>query len=106
MEKENEGKCYEVQYCVILNQGPDKGLKHYVWVSKEQVKNAMKILDDNKSYLSLDSSDPYIETKVDRRPNVHACFNKERMGSLVFLVPSKYMGNWAAEMSNLPSPFP
>ena len=92
----------EVQYCVVLEDEPDKGLKHYTWVSKEQVKNAMKILDDNADNLSLDCT---VETTVFKHPTIHACFDKRRIGSLIFSVPSKDLGNWAAEKTGLPWPF-
>ncbi len=43
---ENGMKC-EVQYCVVSGDEPDKGLKHYIWTSKDKVNNVLKGLDEN-----------------------------------------------------------
>lgn len=93
----------EVQYCVVLEEGPDKGLKHYVWASKEQIKEAMRVLEDNADNLSLDC---IVETTVFKHFNTIAYFDKYKIGSLIFSVYNRDLGNWVAGETKLPLPFP
>lgn len=77
---DEKGQRYEVQYCVILNKGFDRRLKHYFWASKEQIKNAMDEIRERSSFvnckeLCYNYKEGVYEGKVR--------FNPSRLGSLV-----------------------
>lgn len=31
----------DIQYCVILSEGADKGFKNYIWASKQEIRNVI-----------------------------------------------------------------
>lgn len=92
------------QYCVELTEGKDAGLEHYVWASEKQIRKAMDILMDELDTIPLEGSN--FEGLFRKHPNIIACFNKEKIGSLKFLVYGKYLANFVAKETRLPLPFP
>ena len=120
-----------MQYCVILTEGKDVGLRHYVWAFEEQIREAMKSLGNNlenniDSLLSGGDVDiietnvlghlniietnilghlNIIETNILGHPDIYACFNKERVGSLEVHTLNEALANWAAKLIKLPLPF-
>ena len=98
----NGQKC-EYQYCIVLTEGKDAGLKHYVWASEKQIRKAMDILVDELDAIPLDGSN--FEGLLRKPPNISACFNKEKIGSLEFYVNNEPLANFVAEETGLPLPF-
>ena len=71
---DEKGQRYEFQYCVVLGN-KDNGMRHYVWASEEEIRNAMdEIIERSPSLVGneLFYRDEQYEAK----------FNPKRIGSL------------------------
>ena len=101
---DKNGQKYEYQYCVVLTEGKDAGLKHYVWASEEQILDARSFLKRKCNVISLFDSD--VEVGFKKHNDIVACFDEEKIGSLKFLVCSEDLGNLAVKGTRLPLPFP
>ena len=75
-----EGNSYETQYCIVLNSKEDKGIKHYFWASKEQIKKAFRNL--KSEYDPLDEEEKFFEGKFLKGKDFKARFGPSRLGSL------------------------
>lgn len=94
----------EVQYCIILNQGLDAGLKHYVWVSKEKIERVFDSYGfDNYGEVHVDLS--IIAGNKKGEVLAKACFNNRRIGSLEIKASSKEEANKCAKGLGLGIPF-
>jgi len=43
----------DFQYCIILQQGEDKGIKQYIWASEKQIKDAQDKIKKTMCYHTL-----------------------------------------------------
>jgi len=41
---DEKGRKYEVQYCIILREGKDAGIRQYVWASEEDIMEVLKLI--------------------------------------------------------------
>ncbi|MDD5191600.1 MAG: hypothetical protein PHH54_02245 [Candidatus Nanoarchaeia archaeon] len=41
------GQKYEHQFCVMLESGPNKGIRNYVWASEDQIKKAVDYIGEH-----------------------------------------------------------
>ena len=81
----------EVQYCVVLEEGSDKKIPHYVWASREKIEKTMKTLDENYSHI-LKKEGVVSFTNSDRKISFTKRNGVVLIGSLEILVYGKIPG--------------
>jgi hypothetical protein len=90
MVYEENGQRCEYQYCVIPNQGKDKGIRQYVWASEEQIRNFMYNMKYSLKNRNFNFEDSLLN-KIQ--------FDPSRLGSLIIEadlnIAKGFFGSWS-----------
>jgi len=100
---DEKGQKYEFQYCVVLREGKDAGLKHYVWASEEQIRNAMSTVEEKSNCKEF----PKIRFGHSAAVSFKS-YSKDKglIGSLELEAEHEEKANELADYLSLPIPFP
>lgn len=102
---DKKGQKCEYQYCVVLREDEDKGIKHYVWVSEEQIQNIFDSCKfDNNGEVFMHMGHIAGQNKGEKADEVY--FNKKKISSLEIRAENQETANKCAEYFKLPLPFP
>jgi len=101
---EKNGQKCEYQYCVVLKEGKDAGLKHYVWVGKATIDKFFENFEFGDGCNSAADMGHIIgQGKSKIRDKIH--YVKGQVGSLLFDCQNEYTANKCAQYFKLPLPF-
>ncbi len=79
---DEKGRRYEVQYCVVLSEDKNAGLRRYVWASKEEIENVMEKAEKLLSCSIEDNGDKLVCRGILKGEDYEITFNPSRIGSL------------------------